>query len=136
METASITFCAFSGEPLYEVLKQSLAGRTVNGRPVWTRQIGGLPDAQHCQIVFVSGLDKRRLGEVLAALAGLRVLTVSDADHFAQRGGMIQLIKEANKYRFIINMDAAQRNGLRISSKLLQLAEVVHAASGDPGRRP
>lgn len=54
------------------------------------------------------------------------VLTVGEADQFAVRGGVITFVKEANRLRFEINVDAAGRAGLRISSRLLQLARVVH----------
>jgi hypothetical protein len=65
------------------------------------------------------------LQNLLDASSGAGVLTVGDFDQFAERGGMIQLIKEGNKFRFAINVDAVNASRLRISSKLLQLAELV-----------
>ncbi len=47
---------------------------------------------------------------------------------------MIQLIKKGNKIRFAINVDAAKRHGFRISSKLLQLAEVIRDADAPEGK--
>jgi hypothetical protein len=72
---------------------------------------------------------------VLEVLAGSPVLTVADFESFARRGGMIELIKEGNKIRFAINVDAAKRHGFRISSKLLQLAEVIRDPD-TPGSKP
>jgi hypothetical protein len=42
---------------------------------------------------------------------------------------MIQLNKEGNKFHFAVNVDAVTRHGLRVSSRLLQLAEVVHESA-------
>ena len=53
------------------------------------------------------------------------ILTVSDIKGFTAYGGIIQFKLVDNKVRFTINIDAATRAGLTISSKLLSLATVV-----------
>ena len=47
------------------------------------------------------------------------------AKGFARNGGIIELFTEENRLKFIINVDNARRAGLRISSRLLQLAATV-----------
>jgi hypothetical protein len=54
-----------------------------------------------------------------------KVLTVSDADAFALRGGMIALFTQGNRLRFNINLGTAQKAGLRVRAALLQLAASV-----------
>ena len=44
---------------------------------------------------------------------------------FAARGGIIQFAIEDQHVRFDINLEAASRAGLKISSKLLSVAKVV-----------
>jgi len=83
-------------------------------------------EVRRCQIVFISSSEKRRLAEILMALQGSKVLIVGESDGFADSGGTIQLMLEQNHIRFAINTDAAESSGLRISSKLLALARVVH----------
>jgi hypothetical protein len=53
------------------------------------------------------------------------MLTVSDIDEFAERGGMITLNKAKNKIRLEINLDAADHSGLKVSSKLLKIAKII-----------
>jgi hypothetical protein len=53
-----------------------------------------------------------------------QVLTVSDMNGFCGGGGIIALFMEEKQIRFEINTDAAQRNGLRLSSQLLKLARI------------
>ena len=60
-----------------------------------------------------------------AAIKTLPVLTVSDGKGFSQAGGIIELYVEGGRMRFAINVDAAERSGLRLSSRLLGLAKVV-----------
>jgi hypothetical protein len=133
--SAPITFCTFAGDPISEVLRQSLSGKTINNRPLATRQFPAPKDAQNCQVVFISGYSKKQLAGAVASLPGGGTLTIGDSDQFVVSGGMIQLMKGSNKFRFAINVDAVNRNGLRISSKLLQLAEVIRE-SGEPGKNP
>jgi hypothetical protein len=53
------------------------------------------------------------------------VLTVGETDNFAAEGGIINFKIEAGSVRVQINLEAARRQQLRISSKLLSLAEIV-----------
>jgi preprotein translocase subunit Sec61beta len=52
------------------------------------------------------------------------VLTVGESEAFARQGGMIRFFEEDNRLRFEINPTAAEKVGLRISSKLLKLARI------------
>ncbi len=56
---------------------------------------------------------------------GQPVLMVSDQSEFAKSGGMIQLRERGGRFRFIINLKAAKRSGLDISSQLLGMAQKV-----------
>ena len=58
-------------------------------------------------------------------------MLVGEASGFAAAGGAIQFTLEENHVRFLINVDAADRAGLKFSSKLLALAKIVHGAAGD-----
>ena len=62
---------------------------------------------------------------MLASLKQLPILTVSDAEGFADAWGIVQLFIETNRIRFAINPKAAERARLRLSSKLLSLARIV-----------
>jgi len=123
-------FCVIGSEPLYDVLKQILTGKTIAGRPVSARRIENGSADGHCNVVFIGRLDKQHLDEILDVPPGSQALTVSDFDQFAERGGMIQLIKEDNRFRFAINVEAVNRSRLRISAKLLQLAIKAPATPG------
>ena len=59
----------------------------------------------------------------MSAVNGLSILTVGDSDDFCNEGGMIQFIIENNQVHFAINNEAARAAGLKISSKLLILAQ-------------
>jgi hypothetical protein len=59
----------------------------------------------------------------LEGLHGVAILTVGESDQFIENGGMINFIIQGQKIRFKINAELARNAGLKISSKLLSLAE-------------
>jgi hypothetical protein len=110
-------------------LEQIVQGKTINGKPLLVRRLSNPQESRACQVVFLAADDKNRAKQFFAALPAEGILTVGEADDFAERGGVIGFVKEANRVRFEINLEAASRAGLRISSRLLQLARVVHTSA-------
>lgn len=84
-------------------------------------------------MVFVSSSESPHLPEILESLRGANVVVVGEANGFATSGGMIEFTIEDNHVRFSINTDAANRSGLKFSSKLLALARIVHDGSPAKG---
>jgi hypothetical protein len=56
---------------------------------------------------------------------GPGVLTVGEGETFTREGGMIGLVIDNRRVRFDVNQTAAERAGLKISSKLLSVARDV-----------
>ncbi len=100
----------------------ALEGKPVQTRTVSIRREAKVGDLDACQILLV-GAGARALADASRGKAGL--LTVSDVKGFAGAGGVIELFTEDGKMRFEVNLRAAQRAGLRISSQLLKLARVT-----------
>jgi hypothetical protein len=53
------------------------------------------------------------------------VLTVGETDGFAEQGGMVNLKLESGRVQIQINLSAAEEARVRISSKLLSLAQII-----------
>jgi hypothetical protein len=60
-----------------------------------------------------------------AVLKGTGVLTVGEAPGFIADGGIVNFKLEGGRVRFEINVVAAEQEQIRISSKLLSLAQIV-----------
>lgn len=105
-------------------------GKQIGERPIKVRHLQENEDAQSCQVLFIVTRDKKRVAAILTALKSAAVLTVGDSDNFAGQGGMIGFSIEDNKIRFDINLQAAQRARLKISSRLLLLAKRVVGDAG------
>ncbi|HEY7496877.1 MAG TPA: YfiR family protein [Vicinamibacterales bacterium] len=115
-------------------LREIVRGKSVNGRSLASRRVTANDDLASLDLFFVGASEKSRIPDLLKRLDGTSVLTVSDVDKFCHQGGVIALTQEGNHVRFDINLDAAERSKLKVSSKLLALARTVHpvrAAAGD-----
>ena len=104
-------------------LDLTVEGKTVEKRPVHVKRGRRVDDLNGCHVVFVCASERDRLRTTLVQLQTKPVLTVSDMDGFATDGGMILLKKKQGMMRFDINREAAEKAGLKISSKLLKLAD-------------
>ncbi len=122
---APIVIGIVGDDPFGDALPQVVAGKTVQGRDLVIRKYRAGEDLRGSHILFISGSEKKRLPQLLSGLHGSCVLTVADIDGFLEEGGMILLFSEQNRVRFAINVDAATRAKLKISSKLLSLARVA-----------
>ncbi len=128
---APFAFCVLGADPFGRTLDDALQGKTIGSHPVTLARLQDATEARRCQMVFVSSSESRRLPEIEDRLRGASVLLVGDFPGFADAGGALQFIIEDNRVRFLINTDAAQRAGLRLSSKLLSVARVVHDPAGN-----
>ncbi len=104
---------------------EALQRKTVKDRPIRVKRFATLDALERCHILFVSSSEKDNLLEILAAISGDSVLTVSEMESFAEVGGIIRLVTRRAKVRFQINVAAGESSGLQISSQLLRLAEIV-----------
>lgn len=120
--SAPLVIAVFGRDPFGPSLEQTVAGKTVNGRPLLIRRTSRLEELLPCHILFVSSSEKRRLNQIWQALDNASVLTVSDMEEFLGLGGAVGFLIEESKIRSGINLQAARRTGLRISSRLLSLA--------------
>ena len=81
---------------------------------------------RRCDVVFISKSQEAYVEMLLALLAGNAVATVSDIDHFTQRGGMFGFVIEKQRVRFDIHLERAETEQITIRSQLLELARRVH----------
>jgi uncharacterized protein DUF4154 len=100
-------------------------GKTVEGRGLLVKRLHPKDNPRECDIIFVSASEEKHLAAILMGLQGSSVLTVADFDKFIERGGMIQFVTDGERIRMDVNLGATGRARLKVSSKLLALAQAV-----------
>ncbi len=103
----------------------NIGGKTAAGKKLSVRRIKSVQEIKKCRMLFIASRENEQLEGILRSAQNLNILTVGDTDGYAERGVIINFYKEQNKIRFEINKDAAERSGLKISSKLFSLARIV-----------
>jgi len=106
----------------------------MDSRAVTVLRVQDPSQLRHCQMAFISSSEKSSLQAILQSVQGANVLLVGEAPGFAAAGGAIQFQMQDQHIRFSINPAAAERAGLRVSSKLLSLATIVHDGDAESGR--
>jgi len=122
-QASPIALCVLGKDPFDGELARAVEGKNVDGRPFTTRRISEAGAAQSCQVLFVSASEAGRAAEIMKKIAGFSVLTVGDTDQLWENGVMITFLMDRQRVRFRINQGAAERASLKISSKLLSLAQ-------------
>jgi hypothetical protein len=96
------------------------------------RRVVSSDDLRRCHLLFVPAAEHHRLRDSVASVMGSPVLIVSDAAGALEEGVAIQIEPGTDRVQFEVNLAAAQRNQLAISSKLLRVARRVVHTAGHP----
>ena len=128
-ENAPFVIGVLGKDPFGADLDDVVRAETVNGHPLAVVRYHDVAEVRDCQILFIAASELRQLEGILAALSGRGILTVTDADGSAVRGVMIGLVRQDNRIRLRIDLQATKASNLTISSKLLRPAEIVGPGS-------
>ena len=123
-DQAPFMVCIIGRNPFGAAL-DLLKGKPVKGRKLMFSQLSRTEEVGSCQVLFISSSERRNLAAILGEANRRAVLTVSDSDRFAANGGMIGFVEADGKIRLEVNLEAAQKANLRVSSQLLKLARIV-----------
>lgn len=110
-------------------LLENFSQNQKSGSPIIVNRIGkDLNNLENCNLLFISKQEAARLPTIFKQLEGSNVVTVSDINNFARRGGMIGFVVDEDRVKLEINLDATNRAGLKISAKLLELSKIITKA--------
>jgi hypothetical protein len=127
-DDSPIVLAIVGDDPFGGELDKAVRGKTVRGRPIEVHRYAKAGDALPCHLLFLSNEHARNLPQFLDRLGEPLPLTVGETEDFTRVGGAIRFFVEGNKVRFEVNIDAAARARVKISSKLLSLARIVRDA--------
>jgi hypothetical protein len=126
--------CVVGDNQVADALEQVIKGRVVEGHELTVQILKPDGPLRSCHLLYVGGLDAKGVRQLLGTLHDAPIFTVSDSERFAEAGGVAQLILENDRMRFAINVAAAQRGRLQLSSKLLHLATIIKKEDRDGQR--
>jgi hypothetical protein len=117
-----------AGDPqLAAALERTVAGRRLGTHPCQVRQVRRGEALDGLKILFIGRGEPAP--ELLAALRGQAVLTVTDSPEAFAHGSMINFVVTDERLRFDVALPAVSASRLRISARMLSVANRVLGAS-------
>ncbi len=130
-ENSPILIGILGVDPFGPILDETVRDKAIEGRPLVVKRIRDMGEAKGVHLLFIGQRDEGLLEKEIGGLDRPGILTVGDATDFAARYGVIGFFMEENRVRFEVNVGAAETAGLKISSRLLQLARVIGDKQAD-----
>ena len=125
-----LVLCTIGDDPFHGDLESIVDGKLIGAHMLRVRHLKRVQEIHGCQMLFVGRDEAAHLASLIAEAQSASVLTVGEAENFLGQGGVINFTLDHGKLRFEINLNAAGRARLRISSRLLLLAKNVVGNSG------
>jgi hypothetical protein len=120
-----VTIAVLGADSLAAELSQVVTGRTVGGRPVTVKRVKPGESLAGVHILFIGRAENTRLSQLAQSAQPRGILTVTESDGALAQGSMINFVLVDRRVRFEVALDAAEKNGLRLSSRLLAVAQQV-----------
>ena len=120
-----VTIGVIGSETLADELAQAVVGRTVNDRPVTIRRLKPGEPLTGVHVLFIGRSESARLNQLAQGAQPRSILTVTESEGALAQGSVINFVVADRRIRFEISLESAEKSKLRLSSRLLAVAQQV-----------
>ena len=133
-DKSPIIIAVVGRDPFGSILDKVFKRQKLGKRPILVQRFPDAKRIAECHILFVPSTEIKNLAGIVAAVKGKSVLLIGDTKDFAINGGIINFYlkttttedgKEVAKTRFEINAEEAKARKIRISSRILKVADRI-----------
>jgi hypothetical protein len=124
--TAPVTVGIVGEDQFGAAIDAAAKGQHANDRPIEVYRVARKDDLTRFHIVFIAASEEKHVAAILRRLENADVLVVSDIDRFCRSGGGIGFLFDGTRVRFEVNLGAAERGRMKVSTRLLALAAKVY----------
>jgi hypothetical protein len=108
-------------------LELAVAGRTINERPIAVRRIAEGDSLAGVHILFIGTQERVRIAAWLRAAQIYPVLIVTEGEGALAMGSALNFVIQDGRVRFEASPEAAEKKGLKLSSRLLGVATNIRS---------
>ncbi len=123
---APVVIGVIDADELAAELTRIVSGRTVGARPIAVKVFREHDAPSGVHLLFVGGGDAQKVRTALRAVASAPVLLVTESDDGLRQGSVINFRIIDERVRFDVSLGAAEKNSVKLSSRLLTVANHVH----------
>lgn len=110
---------------MLDQVEAAVRGRSLAGRPITVTQVVG-QDLSQFHVLFLVRSEESRLAR--QSISGdLPVLVVTESPNWQEWGSVINFVLMEDRIRFDVDLEAAEKRGLSLSSQLLNVARNVQS---------
>lgn len=125
-ETKKVSLCIIGRDTLGEHIdKVAQKAAELGQLKIDIRRNVGIDSAEECNIVYISRSEADNYPLYLSHLGNSAVLTVSEIENFAKKGGGIEFVVRQGKQGFVVNNRQAKAQKLKIRPELLEISTEV-----------
>lgn len=135
---ATFNLCLLGNDPFGSVIdpieKKSAFAKTIKVVRIDESDFLNNPNQKpDCHILYINGANKPQMvfEKIHANPNRPGMLIVGEGENFVTEGGMIGFVNRDGKIRLQINLQSVKLTDLKISAKLLEVAELVRDESHD-----
>lgn len=111
-----------NADNIADELSKISAGRKLNGRAVIIKKLRAEDSLNEIHVLFIGGPQTDRMRQSIKQAQRQPLLVVTEASDALAQGSMINFRVVDDRVRFEISVEAAEKAGLKISSRLLAIA--------------
>lgn len=124
-----VVIAVMGDDALAAELAEVVNGRTMDGRPLAVRRLRDGEPLAGIHVLFLARKENARLPALARASSGLPLVLVSEAEGALDQGSTINFVVTDGRVKFDIAPDAAEKRGVKLSSRLLTVAQRVRPAN-------
>lgn len=120
-----IKICLF-GEVFFAEYLYTYSGSQIGTRKLLVQQAKEFEDIKSgCHILYVGEDQRVNLPTFWSKIKYVYVLSIGERNGFADKGGIINILRTSDRLQFDVNIENALGNGLFLDSDVLALARVI-----------
>jgi hypothetical protein len=129
-----LTIAVLGDESLAAELDRNVRGRMAHGREIEARAVRTVREGLDAHVLFISASARKTLAGAAGAHNRDPVLVVTEGDGALEAGAVINFVVVDGNVRFEVSLPAAEQRGLKLSSRLLNVALRVEKSGSAPKR--
>jgi len=122
----AFVLCELGTDAVTSSLEKLLRGQSIAGKPIALLRLNKNSAVGSCHLLHIAHYDRKGFENIAPELVKQSVLSIGSQDWLTSAGGVVSLPMVDDNVRIQVNLGVAQRSGLKVSSKLLKIATVLH----------
>ena len=127
--TSPITIAIIGADQIASELSRIVAGRTAQNRPIRVKRLSSIESITDAHILYIGGSESNLLAHLSRLTKPHPILVVTNSEGALTLGSMINFVLSERRLRFEIALDSTEENGLKLSSRLLAIAQKIQTGS-------